>query len=240
MAPFPGTLPLVGRTLELDSLVELLRRAREARARSLSSRVRLGSGRRGCWPKHLTEREGFGFQPFIGAAAELERERPFGALVEALIFTHSVGSERAEIGQLLVADRDPVEGSRLSLGEAPALRFRVLEAVLTLVERLCLSAPMAIAVEDLHWADPSTLLVLRQLCRPCPRAARADRDAQTLALEPGAGPAAGRVCCSWRSSSPPREHGPRGRRRSGHRGRGNTLARRFSKQSRAPEATRYM
>ena len=53
----------------------------------------------------------------------------------------------------------------MSVAEAPALRFRILEAVLTLVERLCLSAPMVLAVEDLHWADPSTLLCLSQLCR---------------------------------------------------------------------------
>ena len=166
MAPFPGTLPLVGRTTELDSLVGLLRRAREGPCQVALIEGEAGIGKTRLLAEALDRAGRLGFQPFIGAAAELERERPFGALVEAFDL-HPTASdpERAEIGHLLVGDRDPVEGSRLSLAEAPALRFRVLEAVLTLVERLCLSAPTVIAVEDLHWADPSTLLVLRQLCR---------------------------------------------------------------------------
>jgi DNA-binding CsgD family transcriptional regulator/tetratricopeptide (TPR) repeat protein len=166
MAPFPGTLPLAGRTSELDSLVELLRRAGEGPCQVALIEGEAGIGKTRLLAEALDRARGLGFQPFVGTAAELERDRPFGALVEAFDL-HPTASdpERAEIGHLLVGDRDPLEGSRLSLAEAPALRFRVLEAVLTLVERLCLSAPVVIAVEDLHWADPSTLLVLRQLCR---------------------------------------------------------------------------
>jgi DNA-binding CsgD family transcriptional regulator len=166
MAPSPATLPFVGRSAELASSVELLIRAAEGPCQVELIEGEAGIGKSRLLTEMLDRSRGLGFQPYIGAAAELERERPFGALVEALDL-HPTASdpERAEIGHLLVGDRNPVEGSRLSLAEAPALRFRVLEAVLTLVERLSLSAPTVIAVEDLHWADPSTLLAFRQLCR---------------------------------------------------------------------------
>jgi tetratricopeptide (TPR) repeat protein len=166
MAPSPAILPFVGRSAELASSVELLIRAAEGPCQVALIEGEAGIGKSRLLTEILDRSRELGFQPFIGAAAELERDRPFGALVEALDL-HPTASdpERAEIGHLLVGDRDPVEGSRLSLAEVPALRFRVLEAVLTLVERLSLSAPMVIAVEDLHWADPSTLLAFRQLSR---------------------------------------------------------------------------
>jgi DNA-binding CsgD family transcriptional regulator len=166
MAPYPATLPFVGRSAELASSVELLIRAAEGPCQVALIEGEAGIGKSRFLTEILNRARGLGFQPFIGTAAELERERPFGALVEALdLHPTASNPERAEIGHLLIGDRDPVEGSRLSLAEAPALRFRVLEAVLTLVERLSLSAPIVIAVEDLHWADPSTLLCLCQLCR---------------------------------------------------------------------------
>ena len=165
MAPPPATPSLVGRSAELASLAELLHRAAEGPCQVALIEGEAGIGKTRLLAEMLDRCRRLGFQPYIGAAAELERDRPFGALVEAFdLHPTAADPERAEIGHLLVGDLDH-EGSRLSLAEAPALRFRALEAVLTLVERLSLSAPMVIAVEDLHWADPSTLLCLRQLCR---------------------------------------------------------------------------
>jgi DNA-binding CsgD family transcriptional regulator/tetratricopeptide (TPR) repeat protein len=166
MAPSPGTLPLVGRAAELASLEAMLRRTAEGPCQVGLIEGEAGIGKSRLVAEVLDRAREVGLQPFIGTAAELERDRPFGALVEALDL-HPTASdpERAEIGHLLVGDREGVEGSALSLAEAPALRFRILEAVLTLVERLCLSKPTVIAVEDVHWADPSTLLCVRQLSR---------------------------------------------------------------------------
>jgi DNA-binding CsgD family transcriptional regulator/tetratricopeptide (TPR) repeat protein len=165
MGPTPGALPLVGRASELASLEALLGRTAEGPCQVGLIEGEAGIGKSRLLAEILERSRGLGLQPYTGAAAELERDRPFGALVEALDLRPTASDpERAEIGHLLVGDRDPV-GSALSVAEAPALRFRILEAVLTLVERLCLSAPMVLAVEDLHWADPSTLLCLHQLSR---------------------------------------------------------------------------
>jgi DNA-binding CsgD family transcriptional regulator len=165
-APSPGTRSFVGRTSEVASLDELLGRAAEGPCQVGLIEGEAGIGKSRLVAEVLRRARGLGLQPYVGAAAELERDRPFGALVEALdLHPTSSDPERAEIGHLLVGDREPVRRGTLTLADAPTLRFRVLEAVLTLVERLCLSAPMVLAVEDLHWADPSTLLCLRQLCR---------------------------------------------------------------------------
>jgi hypothetical protein len=78
--------------------------------------------------------------------------------------------------------------------EAPATEFALGEAILALVEQQCVQQPVLIAIEDLQWADPSTLVVLHRLgrllgplplvllcsCRPVPRALELDRLIQSL------------------------------------------------------------
>jgi DNA-binding CsgD family transcriptional regulator len=165
MALSPVNLPLVGRSAELASLVEALHRAAEGPCQVALVEGEAGIGKTRLLEEILDRARGEGFQLFVGAAVELERDRPFGALAEAFDFRPTTADpERAEIGLLLVGDHDAAPRT-ISLDEAPALRFRVIEAVLTLVERLSLSAPMVIALEDLHWADPSTLVALSHLRR---------------------------------------------------------------------------
>jgi predicted ATPase len=48
---------------------------------------------------------------------------------------------------------------------AGALQFRVMEAIVDLVEGLSDQGPVLVALEDLHWADSSTLLALRWITR---------------------------------------------------------------------------
>src|SRR4029450_13625064 len=114
MAPFPGALPLVGRTSELASLDELLLRTAEGPCQVALLEGEAGIGHTRLLAEGLHPAGRLVFQPFIGAAAELERDRPFGALVEALDL-HPTASdpERAEIGHLLVGERGPVSGGPL-------------------------------------------------------------------------------------------------------------------------------
>ncbi len=165
MAPSSVTPPLVGRSSELASLVELLRLAAEGPCQAALVEGEAGIGKTRLLAEVLDRAQREGFQVFVAAAAELERDRPFGVLAEALDLRPTApDAERAEIGLLLAGDHAAAPSS-LSLDEAPALRFRVVEAVLTLVERLSLSTPTVIALEDLHWADPSTLVAVRHLRR---------------------------------------------------------------------------
>ena len=104
-----------------------------------------------------------GFRVLQGAASELERDRPFGALAQAF----EIGSQPS--------DRDQAGIARLLLGEgagegpeprrSPEVRFRLIEAFVSLTERLGLAGPVLVVIEDLHWADPSTVLALDHLGR---------------------------------------------------------------------------
>ena len=100
---------------------------------------------------------------------------------------------RAAIGDLLATgsggERDPI-----TVTSDPGLRFRAVDAVADLAEELALSGPLVIGVDDLQWADPSSLLTLGALSRrvtdlpvgligclrPSPRAADLDRLADSL------------------------------------------------------------
>jgi DNA-binding CsgD family transcriptional regulator/DNA-binding Lrp family transcriptional regulator len=105
-----------------------------------------------------------GFRVFVGRVDEVERARPFGPLVEALGCTPAAEPRRAEIARLLRGDsaagRSPIEPTR-----DPGLQFRVVDDFVDLVEELALGGPVALALDDLHWADPSTLLTVRSLAR---------------------------------------------------------------------------
>jgi len=99
---------------------------------------------------------------FQGEAHPLERTRPFGALVEALqLRSGSTDPRRAAIGRLLAAEATVGPHSR----PAGALQFRVVEEIIDLLEVLSGQGPVLVALDDLHWADSSTLLTFRWMTR---------------------------------------------------------------------------
>jgi predicted ATPase len=101
-----------------------------------------------------------GFEVARGSAYELERDRPFGAVADALeLVPDSADPERAAIGRLIGG------GAEDAQAEAPQLRFRILDDIVSLVEQLASRAPFVLALEDLHWADSSALLVVDRLGR---------------------------------------------------------------------------
>jgi DNA-binding CsgD family transcriptional regulator len=88
-------------------------------------------------------------------AEELSGRRPFGVVADAL----GINLRAARIGRLLLSaasNDDAIAGD---------LEFRVTEALLAHVEDLCLEGGVALVLEDLHWADPSTLVFLQRLSR---------------------------------------------------------------------------
>src|SRR5690242_9690902 len=70
---------------------------------------------------------------------------------------------RAAIGELLsgaAGERNPI-----TVTSDPGLRFRVVDALTDLVEELALSGPVVLGLDDLQWADPSSLLTVGVLAR---------------------------------------------------------------------------
>jgi len=119
-----------------------------------------------------------------GRAAEFERELPFGVLVDALddhlaSLDHRrverVGGERlAELAAIFPALDGPAVGDGALLAE----RYRAHRAIQELLDGLAVGRPLLLVLDDLHWADPDSLLLLRHLARMAqgPRAGR-DLDA---------------------------------------------------------------
>ena len=132
-------------------------------------------------------------------AEELEQTRPFGLVASAFRCARdSRDPRRAAIAGLLAAGTAGELGP-ITVTSDPGLQFRVVDALADLAEELVLTGPMVIGVDDLQWADPSSLLTLgtinRRLAylpmvligclRPSPRAPELDRLAAAVEASGG-------------------------------------------------------
>jgi DNA-binding CsgD family transcriptional regulator/tetratricopeptide (TPR) repeat protein len=118
-----------------------------ARARSAGARVLTG----GC----LQVGEGtLAYAPISQALRQVVRQLDPAALEQV------VGAWRPELGRL-VPELGPPEPSEQAAGELA--RTRLFEGLLSLVERLAAERPLVLTIEDLHWADRSTLDLLSYL-----------------------------------------------------------------------------
>ena len=144
----------------------------------------------------LENARGRGMQVAAGCAEELERTRPFGLVADAFgCARRSPDPRRAAITGLL-ATGGSGEHNPITVTSDPGLRFRAVDAFADLAEELALSGPLVIGVDDLQWADASSLLTLGALSRrvaylpvgliacfrPSPRPPDLDRLAAALAL----------------------------------------------------------
>src|SRR6516225_1001366 len=97
-----------------------------------------------------------------GAAEELEMRVPFAAVSDCLGLTAAAADPKAaEIAAMLRGGHRPAGGA-FSAADA---EFLVTEAILGLVDGWCAAHPVMLAVDDLQWADPASLLVLHRLGR---------------------------------------------------------------------------
>ncbi len=144
---------------------------------------------------HARER---GFAVLTGVADDLERGRPFGVLARALGCTPaSPDPRRAAIAEMLGPRAEGAE--RVTVTSDAGLLYQVVDAVGDLLEELALETPVVLGLDDLQWADPSTLLALASLqgrlayvpfvlvaaMRPAPRTDRLRQVVDSL-LEAGA------------------------------------------------------
>ena len=88
------------------------------------------------------------------------RHTPVGQLEQL------VGGAGAELGRLLPALHDRVPGLTEPLGAEPdSARYRLFEAATNFVSALAANGPLVLILDDLHWADKPTLLLLHHLLR---------------------------------------------------------------------------
>ena len=149
---------LVGRQECLDRV----RRAVAAAAAGVGSLVLIegeaGIGKTRIAAAAATMARDAGFDLARGRALELERHRPFGPVIGALaIGPRSPDPRRAAIARLLL------EQGSAEATAGPGHQFRVVAATVDLVEAITVDRPLLLVLEDLHWADASSLLVARDL-----------------------------------------------------------------------------
>jgi hypothetical protein len=167
--------PFVGRSAQLSRLAALLEAATADAARvalvtgdagigktRLAGEFARDAHRRGArvlWGRCDEERT-VPYQPFVQAFGQLAAQIP-GEDLRAL-----VEGWEADLVRL-------VPGLANRLGDLPAAlssdpdtqRYRLYEGTASVVNALCRTAPLLVVIDDLHWADQSTLSLLRHLVR---------------------------------------------------------------------------
>ncbi|MBV8949902.1 MAG: AAA family ATPase, partial [Actinobacteria bacterium] len=149
---------LVGRDRELSGCDDALHVALSGRSVTLLVEGEAGIGKTRLVEELVDTATRRGAAVRRGSAHPFERTRPFGAMRDALdVHRRSTDPRGCAIAALLAGER----GEGAQSGPVPDVRHRVVEEMLDLVDAACAQSPMVIVLEDLHWADDSTLLALR-------------------------------------------------------------------------------
>lgn len=160
-----GSAPrLRGRDAERDQLRQAIDTARLGRLTVTLIAGEAGIGKTTLLNDALQSARERGLATLVGRANELEQARPFGVLADALtVTTSSTDPRRAEVAALISPNvRDP---EPITVTSDPGLRFRVIDAIVDLVEAQADQGPLVLAVDDMQWIDSSTVLALTSIAR---------------------------------------------------------------------------
>ncbi|MDH3755382.1 MAG: AAA family ATPase, partial [Acidimicrobiia bacterium] len=150
----------VGRARELIELETMLDSAGGGSGSVVVIEGEAGIGKSHLLAAAMRSAERAGFATFHGRAEEFELGRPFGALIDAFDLRSSTPPpESDDLRRLLFAD-----GLGPSI-DAQHFRFQIVDAIVDTVEQLSRAGPTALVLDDLQWADPTTLLALGSVAR---------------------------------------------------------------------------
>lgn len=166
----------VGRVEERDRLSSALQTALAGRARMVMIVGEPGIGKTRTVEELAAEAGVHGAQVLWGHAYEGDINAPHMPFADALRgFTRALepdalsdvlASDVAEIASLIPEIRDRVDRvPDLPRLEGEADRYRLYEAVTSFVRRAARDTPLMLVLEDLHWADKPSLMLLQYLAR---------------------------------------------------------------------------
>lgn len=164
-----GTLPFVGREKELAELQQL----------ALTNRLALIEGEAGIGKTSLAEAflHDFSGTVLIGRAHELEQALPYHPVIEALrhflqhgrvLFNAQLKLAnvwRSELARLMPEFQAEIEPAIIDTTLVGGNEARLWEAINQLLHVLAEQQALAFLIDDLHWADASTLALLGYLLR---------------------------------------------------------------------------
>jgi ATP/maltotriose-dependent transcriptional regulator MalT len=167
---------LVGRAAELGAADDLLRSVAGGGTATLLLAGEPGIGKTRLLAELAAHADAQGCLVLTGSASELESDLPYWVFVDALDeFVAGLDPRRVaalgddvagELGQVLPAASGFARGGPGGADQ----RYRAHGAVRALLERLAASRPLALMLDDLHWADPASVELLAALLRRPPSA----------------------------------------------------------------------
>lgn len=154
---------LIGRDRELAALQRALTTAQGGHGQVLVIEGEAGIGKTQIVGRLASAAIERGFEVREGACDDIVAARPFAPLAAAIGARHDADDEAGRaLASLLAEDRREGPGAHLAVSAA---EFRAIEVIGAVVEKLAEARPLVLIVEDLHWADPSTLAALRSIAR---------------------------------------------------------------------------
>ena len=146
----PGS-PLIGRDAEVALLGHLLEEVRGGTGRVVIVEGEAGIGKTRLVADLVARALQRGVTVRSAAADELAQDSPFSSVGAAL------GLDVRDVGP---------DGAPAPLPDVtPDRGYRFVELIVSTVERLAAAGPTLVVLEDVHWADPSTLRAVRDLGR---------------------------------------------------------------------------
>jgi class 3 adenylate cyclase len=168
----PSPFDLAGRARELEVLVDAWKESAEGHGRVvlLSGEPGIGKTRLSIETALIARRNG---ALVLAGRCDEEMGLPYQPFVEAVRFQGSLGEDLprewfgsfpGELARLVPELSDHVEGIEPALrGDAESERSRLFEAVTSWLRTTAASVPVLLVLDDIHWADRPTLLLLRHL-----------------------------------------------------------------------------
>jgi DNA-binding CsgD family transcriptional regulator len=155
---------MVGRVHEIGVLADAIAAARQGHGRVVVIEGEPGIGKTRLLDEVVARSRDDGFTVCRAACDDLTLARPFAALIAALgIDGDESDPDRAALSALV--HESDAAAAALESRVSPGLEHRLIAAIGALVERLATRAPLLLAVDDLQWADVSTLAALRSIGR---------------------------------------------------------------------------
>lgn len=154
------TQAFVGRTSELAGFSALAENVSAGHGQIVVLTGEAGIGKSRLAERVLTDCAGRGFAIFCGAADEVDQRRPFGVVNDALGVHAGAGGVRAEITGLLRSG-----GGAGGAWAGPGLEARITDLLVGVIADECLAGPAAVLLDDLQWADESSLAAINGMAR---------------------------------------------------------------------------